>query len=72
VINGLHIGAVFVIDFLTVVLGVVLYVVYRGVGEGSAAAPFFRGEVLNKDTPTLVPEDLGHEVGMYGIEQPGT
>ena len=36
--------------------------------------PFFRGEVLNADTPTLVPEDVGHEVGLFGIDesQPST
>ena len=30
---------------------------------------FFRGEVLNRDTPTLVPEDLGAEVGMFRIDE---
>jgi hypothetical protein len=32
---------------------------------------FFRGEVLNRDTPTLVPDDLGTPVGLFGIEPPG-
>jgi amino acid transporter len=71
VINGHQIGAVFVIDALTVIVGIILYFVYRGYGQGAVAAPFFRGEVLNAETPTLVPEELGHEVGMFGIEQPG-
>ena len=29
---------------------------------------FFRGEVLNRDTPTRVPEDIGVPVGLFGIE----
>jgi len=33
---------------------------------------FFRGEVLNRDTPTLVPEDLGREVGMFRVEESAT
>ena len=31
--------------------------------------PFFRGETLNKSTKTLVPEDLGTEVGLFGIRE---
>ena len=68
-INGHKIGVVFFIDFLTVVVGVILYVAYRLSGKGAVAPPFFTGEVLNKDTPTLVPEGLGHEVGLFGIDQ---
>ena len=30
--------------------------------------PFFRGEVLNRDTPTKVPESIGTEVGLFGID----
>jgi amino acid transporter len=69
-INGHKIGTIFVIDFVTIVVGIVLYVAYRLSGQGGVAPPFFTGAVLNKDTPTLVPEGLGHEVGMFGIEQP--
>ena len=29
---------------------------------------FFRGEILNRDTPTRVPTDLGVPVGLFGIE----
>jgi hypothetical protein len=29
---------------------------------------YFRGEVLNRDTPTRVPTDLGVPVGLFGIE----
>ncbi len=58
-----HIGGVFLIDFFALVLGLVLMFVYAAIRP-----PFFRGEVLNRDTPTLVPEDLGAEVGLFGIE----
>jgi hypothetical protein len=33
---------------------------------------YFRGEVLNADTPTRVPEDIGVPVGLFGIEPFGT
>jgi hypothetical protein len=29
---------------------------------------YFRGEVLNRDTPTRVPQDIGTPVGLFGIE----
>jgi hypothetical protein len=29
---------------------------------------FFRGEILNRDTPTRVPTDIGVPVGLFGIE----
>ncbi len=57
------IGGVFLIDFFTLVVGIVLMVAYASVRPA-----FFRGEVLNRDTPTLVPEDVGREVGLFGIE----
>jgi hypothetical protein len=31
---------------------------------------YFRGEVLNRDTPTRVPQDIGTPVGLFGIEPP--
>ena len=37
--------------------------VYRAV-----APPFFRGEVLNASTTTLVPEDIGTPIGLFGVE----
>jgi amino acid transporter len=64
-----QIGAVFAIDLVTVLIGVVLFVTYRLVGQGAIAPPFFRGASLNKDTPTLVPEDVGREVGLFGIDE---
>jgi hypothetical protein len=45
------------------VLGLVLMFVYAAIRP-----PFFRGEVLNRDTPTMVPEDLGAPVGLFGID----
>jgi hypothetical protein len=36
--------------------------VYRAVSPA-----FFRGEVLNGSTATLVPEDLGAPVGLFGV-----
>ncbi len=58
-----HMGGVFVIDVLAVVLGVVLAVAHR-----LTHPAFFRGETLNADTPTMVPEDMGAEVGLLGID----
>jgi amino acid transporter len=58
-----HMGGVFVIEMLTVILGVILFFTYRTI-----APPYFRGEVLNAATPTLVP-DVGHEVGLFGIDE---
>jgi amino acid transporter len=57
------IGGVFVIEFLSVIIGVVAVVAFR-----IARPAFFRGETLNRDTPTRVPEDLGAEVGLFGVD----
>ncbi len=57
-------SGVFVIDMIALILGVVLMLVYRSIRPA-----FFRGEVLNADTPTLVPEDFGREVGLFGIDE---
>jgi amino acid transporter len=58
-----RIGGVFLLDIGTVIIGIVLMVAYR-----AAQPAYFRGEVLNRDTPTRVPEDLGVPVGLFGIE----
>ncbi len=58
------IGGVFVIDVGAILLGIVLYLVYRSVSPS-----YFRGEVLNRDTPTRVPDDLGVPVGLFGIDE---
>jgi hypothetical protein len=59
-----QIGGVFIIDMIALFSGVVLMLVYRSIKPA-----FFRGEVLNADTPTLVPEDFGREVGLFGIDE---
>ena len=59
-----HIGGVFLIDISALVLGLVLMFIYAAIRP-----PFFRGETLNKSTKTLVPEDLGAEVGLFGIRE---
>jgi amino acid transporter len=58
-----HIGGTFVIDFISLVVGLVLILVYERLRPA-----FFRGEVLNATTPTRVPEDVGMPVGLFGIE----
>jgi hypothetical protein len=62
---GTHrvVGGVFVLDIGVLVLGVVLMFVYKAFQPA-----YFRGEVLNRDTPTRVPEDLGTPVGLFGID----
>jgi amino acid transporter len=57
------IGGVFIIDIAAIVVGIVLFLIWWAVRPS-----FFRGEVLNRDTPTLVPEDLGTPVGLFGVE----
>ncbi len=57
------IGGVFALDVGTVILGVVLMYVWMAFRPA-----FFRGEILNRDTPTRVPQDLGTPVGLFGIE----
>ena len=57
------IGGVFIIDILSLVLGLVLMFTYAAIRPA-----YFRGEVLNRDTPTLVPEDVGTPVGMFGVD----
>ena len=65
-VPGIHweIGGVFLLDAGTVLLGLILMVVYAQMRPA-----YFRGEVLNRDTPTRVPADLGVPVGLFGIEE---
>jgi amino acid transporter len=58
-----HMGGVFVLDISGVILGIILMFVYAGIRPA-----FFRGEVLNRDTPTRVPQDVGTPVGLFGID----
>ncbi len=46
-----RIGGVFLIAFVSLVIGIVLMIVYM-----IARPPFFKGEVLTRSTPTLVPD----------------
>jgi amino acid transporter len=64
-IPGTHriIGGVFTLDVGVLLLGVVLMYVFKAFRPA-----YFRGEVLNRDTPTRVPEDIGIPVGLFGIE----
>jgi amino acid transporter len=64
-IPGTHryIGGVFTLDVGVLLLGVILMYVYKAMRPA-----YFRGEVLNRDTPTRVPEDLGVPVGLFGID----
>jgi amino acid transporter len=57
------IGGVFILDAGVLILGVVLMYVYKAFRPA-----YFRGEVLNRDTPTRVPEDIGLPVGLFGID----
>jgi amino acid transporter len=62
---GTHrvIGGVFALDVGTVIIGVVLMYAWMAFRPA-----FFRGEILNRDTPTRVPADVGVPVGLFGIE----
>jgi hypothetical protein len=59
-------GGVFVIDIVSLLVGIVAMFVYSALRP-----PYFRGEVLTRSTPTLVPEDVGSEVGLFRLEPDG-
>ena len=62
-----HVGGAFLLAAGSLVVGAVLMFVYQAISPA-----FFRGEVLNAGTATLVPEDLGAPVGLFGVyEQDG-
>jgi hypothetical protein len=58
-----QIGGVFILDAGVLILGIVLMYTYKAIRPA-----YFRGEVLNRDTPTRVPEDIGTPVGLFGID----
>jgi amino acid transporter len=60
-----QVGGVFILDAGTVLLGIILMFAYARLRPA-----YFRGEVLNRDTPTRVPQDIGTPVGLFGIEPP--
>ena len=57
------IGGVFLIDLFSLIAGLVIMFAFAAVRPA-----FFKGETLNRDTPTMVPEDLGTPVGLFGID----
>jgi len=57
-----RIGGVDIIDFITILVGIVLMVVYARLRPA-----FFRGQVLNRTTPTMVPDE-GSAVGLFGVD----
>ena len=65
-VPGVHwqIGGAFLLAAGSLLVGVVLMFVYRAVSP-----PFFRGETLNAGTATLVPEDVGAPVGLFGVDE---
>jgi amino acid transporter len=58
-----HMGGIFLLMVGASLVGVILFFIYR-----ATAPAYFRGEVLNRDTPTRVPEEIGMPVGLFGIE----
>jgi hypothetical protein len=58
-----HIGGAFLLAAGSLVVGVILMFAY-----GPFSPAFFRGEVLNVSTATLVPEDVGAPIGLFGID----
>ncbi len=61
------IGGIFLIEVGSLILGIVLMFAYAALRPA-----FFRGEVLNESTATLVPEDVGAPVGLFGVEPVAT
>jgi amino acid transporter len=61
-----QVGGIFLLMVGASLIGVILFFIYR-----ATAPAYFRGEVLNRDTPTRVPEELGTPVGLFGIEPDG-
>jgi amino acid transporter len=59
-----YIGGVFTLDVGVLLLGIALMYIYRAFRPA-----YFRGEVLNRGTPTRVPEDIGVPVGLFGIDE---
>jgi len=59
-----HTGGSFLLAAGAFLIGFVVIIVYPAISP-----PFFRGEVLNASTATLVPEDIGAPVGLFGIDE---
>jgi hypothetical protein len=67
-VPGLHwaVGGAFLLAAGSLIVGVILMCIYWAVRPA-----YFRGEVLNRGTPTLVPEDVGTPIGLFGVEPDG-
>ena len=61
-----HVGGAFILGAGMLLLGLILVAVVP-----PFLPAFFRGETLNRGTPTVVPADVGTPVGMFGIEPTG-
>jgi amino acid transporter len=59
-----HMGGSFLLAGGALLIGFVVIIVYPAISP-----PFFRGEVLNSSTATLVPEDIGVPIGLFGIDE---
>jgi amino acid transporter len=64
-VPALHwqIGGSFLLAAGSLIIGFLVIIVYPAISP-----PFFRGEVLNASTATLVPEDVGVPIGLFGID----
>lgn len=64
-VPGLHwqVGGSFLLAAGSLLIGFLIIIVYPAISP-----PFFKGEVLNANTATLVPEDIGAPVGLFGID----
>jgi hypothetical protein len=60
-------GGSFLLAAGALLLGFLVIIVYPAISP-----PFFRGEVLNANTATLVPEDIGAPIGLFGIDRSDT
>jgi amino acid transporter len=58
-----HMGGSFLLAAGALLIGFLVIIVYPAISPA-----FFRGEILNADTATLVPEDVGAPIGLFGID----
>jgi amino acid transporter len=64
-VPALHwqIGGSFLLAAGSLIIGFLVIIVYPAISP-----PFFGGEVLNASTATLIPEDVGVPIGLFGID----
>jgi hypothetical protein len=63
---GLKVGGVAVIGVVAAVLGILVMILY-----GVSRPAYFRGQVLNKNTPTLLADEAGVLIGTEPQSPPG-